>query len=42
MLHYGLNNEFGMILACNMYGMVGYLRRYGIDMLNDFMLVGET
>jgi len=38
----GYNNEFGMILACNMYGMVSYLRWYGIDMLNDFMLVGET
>jgi len=21
----GYNNDFGMILACNMYGMVGYL-----------------
>jgi len=38
----GYNNEFGMILACNMYEMVGYLRWYEIDMLNDCMLVGET
>ena len=36
----GCNNEFGMILTYNMYGMVGYLHWYGIDMLNDFMLVG--
>jgi len=31
-----------MILACNMYEIVGYLDWYRIDMLNDFMLVGET
>jgi len=36
----GCNNEFGMILAYNLYGMVGYLCWYGIDLLNDFMLVG--
>jgi len=38
----GYNNEFDMILACNMYGMVGYLRWYGIGMNNGFILVDGT
>jgi len=38
----GWIDEFGMILVCNMNGMVGYKCGHGIGMYNDFIFIGET